>query len=149
MSKLSKHAILLVLSLLIFIMFIGCSNKQNSKNTFNIEEFANQMKAKNYKFEVKDVEKDFLPTTRKRMIIDKEAIDIYVYNSNKEVENDAKRIDVGGCEYSDGNKSVNVSWASYPHFYKKGNIIVQYIGKNEKIISDLKEIFEEQFAGYK
>lgn len=92
MSKLSKHARLLVLSLLIFIMFIGCSSKQNSKNTFNIEQFSNQMKSKNYKFQLKDVEKDFLPTTRKRMIIDKEAIDIYLYNSNKEVEMTQKEL---------------------------------------------------------
>lgn len=149
MRKLSKYAILLFLSLLMFSMFISCSNKKNSKNTFDIEQFANQMKAKNYKFELKDVEKDFLPTTKKRMIIDKEAIDIYLYNSNKEVENDAKRIDDGGSMYSNGIKSVNVSWVSYPHFYKKGNIIVQYVGENKKIISDLKEILGEQFAGYK
>jgi hypothetical protein len=77
-------------------MFMGCSNKQNSNNTFDIDQFVNQMKAKNYKFELKDVEKDFLPTTRKRMIIGRQAIDIYLYNSNKEVENDAKRIDDGG-----------------------------------------------------
>ncbi|NMM63026.1 hypothetical protein HBE96_09990 [Clostridium sp. P21] len=149
MEKLSKCAIIFILSSVIFTMFITYSNKQNSKNTLDMDQFVNLMKAKSYKFELKDVEKDFLPTTRKRMIIDKEAINIYLYNSNKEVENDAKRIDDGGCEYSDGTKSINVSWTSYPHFYKKGSIIVQYVGKNEKVISDLKDIFGEQFAGYK
>lgn len=149
MTKLSKYAILIVFILPIFITLIGCSNKQKPKNTFGIEQFVNQMKAKNYKFELKDEEKDFLPTTRKRMILNKEAIDIYLYNSNKEAEDDAKRIDNGGCEYSDGTKSINVSWVSYPHFYKKGNIIVQYIGENQKIIADLKDIFGDQFAGYK
>lgn len=149
MRKLSKHIILFVLSSLMFTLFIGCGNEQKPKDTFGVEQFANQMKAKNYKFEMKDVEKDFLPTTRKRMILDKEAIDIYLYNSNKEAENDAKRIDDGGFGYDNGTKSIKVSWVSYPHFYKKGNIIVQYVGQNEKIISDLKDIFGEQFAGYK
>jgi hypothetical protein len=149
MEKLSKCAIIFILSSVIFTIFIACSNKQSSKNTLDMDQFVNLMKAKNYKFELKDVEKDFLPTTRKRILLGKEAIDIYLYNSNKEVENDAKRIDDGGCEYSDGTKSINVSWASYPHFYKKGNIIVQYVGKNEKVISDLKDIFGEQFVGYK
>jgi len=37
---------------------------------------------------------------------------------------------------------------SFPHFYKKGNIVVQYIEEDEKIISDLKDILGEQFAGY-
>lgn len=149
MGKLSKHAILLVLSLLIFTLFIGYSNKQNSKNTFDIEEFTSEIKVKGYAFELKDVEKDFLPTTRKRMIIGKEAINIYLYKSNNEMENDAKRIDNDGCEYSNGTKSINVSWVSYPYFYKKGNIIIQYVGENEKIISDLNDILGEQFAGYK
>ena len=149
MKKLSKYIILLVLCLLIFTMLIGCGSKNDSENTFNIEQFANEMKAKNYKFTLEDVEKDFLPTTRKRMIIDTESIDIYLYNSNKEVENDAKRIDADGGGYSDSTKSVKVSWTSYPHFYKRGNIIVQYVGVNEKIISDLKDILGEQFAGYK
>lgn len=75
MRKLSKHAILLPFSLLIFTMFIGCSNKQNSKNSFDIEEFENQMKAKKYKFELKEIEKDFLPATRKITLIDKEVIE--------------------------------------------------------------------------
>jgi hypothetical protein len=42
-----------------------------------------------------------------------------------------------------------VSWVSYPHFYKKGCLIVQYVGKNENIISDIEDILGEQFAGFK
>jgi len=43
---------------------------------------------------------------------------------------------------------MKVDWVSFPHFYKKGSIIVQYIGEDEKMISDLKDIFGDQFAGY-
>lgn len=149
MEKLSKHGILLILLLLIFTIFIGCSNKQNSKNTFDIEQFANEMKCKNYKFELKDVGKDFLTTTRKRMIIGNEALDIYLYSNNKKMEDEAKFIDSDGSGYSNGAKSIQVEWVATPHFYKRGCIIVQYVGKNEKIISDLKNILGEQFAGYK
>ena len=44
------------------------------------------MKKKGYSYEIIDVAKDFIPTIRKRMIIDDEAIDIYLFNSNKEME---------------------------------------------------------------
>lgn len=122
-----------------------------SKIDFGVDEFSKEMKVKNYTFQLKDVSKDhFLPTTRKRMIIDKEVIDIYLYNSNKAMEKDAKGIYDGGYAYSNGTEAVNVSWGvSYTHFYKKGNIIVLYVGENNKIISDLKDIFGEQFQGKK
>lgn len=55
MRKQGNHAILLVLSLIMFTIFIGCSSKQNSQNTFDVEQFANEMKAKNYSFELQDV----------------------------------------------------------------------------------------------
>lgn len=149
MRKLNINTVLLFLSILMINILIGCSNEEIEKNTFNIDQFASEMKIKGYELELKDVERDFLPTTRKRMIIGKEALDIYLFGSNKKMEDDAERIDSGGCGYSNGNKSIKVSWVSYPHFYKRGNIIVQYVGENEKIISDLIDIFGEQFAGYK
>lgn len=146
MWKLDNRILSLILIFLI-TMFMGCSSQDNSKNTFNLEQFQNEMKARNYNYEIKDVSQDFLPTTRKRMTINNKVIDIYLFSSNKNMENEARHIDSGGCEYDNGSKAINVSWVSYPHFYKKGNIIVQYIGDDKKIMSDLKDILGEQFAG--
>lgn len=146
MSVLGKYIISLFLLLLIFTMFVGCSIKSNSNDTFGIEQFQNEMKAKNYNFAIKDVEKDFLPTTRKRMIIGNEALDIYIYSSNQKMEKDAKLIDSDGGGYHNGTKSIKVDWVSPPNFYKRGKIIVQYTGGNEKIINDLKNILGKQFT---
>lgn len=172
MRKLEKHIILLALlafittmflgytsqdntkyifgiALLAFIatMFIGYNTQDNIKYTFGIEQFQNEMKLKNYNFELQAVGKDFLPTTRKRMIIGNEALDIYLFSSNKKMENKAKFIDSYGSGYNNGSRAMKVSWIAPPHFYKRGNIIVQYVGGNKKITSDLKSIFGEQFAG--
>jgi hypothetical protein len=149
MKKIENRIILLALSLLMLTILIGCSSQNNLKDTFGIEQFQNEMKSKNYNFEIQDVGKDFLPTTRKRMIIGDEAIDIYLFSNDEEMENEAKHIDRDGCGYNNGSKAVSVDWISYPHFYKEGNIVVQYVGENEKIISDLKDILGEQFAGWK
>lgn len=149
MSKPSKHIILLILLLLLLTVLITYVQKTNSKNTFSIEKFQSEMKAKNYNFEMKDVEESFLPTKRKRMIIGNEALDIYVFSSNKKMENEARCITNDGFGYRNSSKGVDVEWVSIPHFYKKGSIIVQYIGENGRIISDLKDILGEQFAGEK
>jgi hypothetical protein len=148
MRKMENHILLLVLSLFMLAILMGCSSNK-LKDIFGIEQFQSEMQAKNYKFEVKDAEKDFLPTTRKRMIIGDETLDIYLFDDNIDMENEAKYIDGDGSVYSSGSKSMKVRWISSPHFYKRGNIIVQYIGTNEKIISDLKDILGEQFAGRK
>lgn len=148
MIKSIRRLILITLSLLILTTFIGCDNKESSKSTFGIEQFTKQMKAKNYSFKVENVPKDhFLPTTRRMMVIDKESIFIFLYANDKEAKADSKRVDAVGCGYNNGHDAINVSWTSTPHFYRKGSMIVQYVGTNEKIISDLKDIMGRQFAG--
>lgn len=137
-----------MITLFIAIMLLGCSRESSSQNTFNIGQFENAMKNKGYSYEIIDVSQDFLPTTRKRMIIDDEAIDLYLFDSHTKMEEEASYIDRGGCSYRNGSESVEVSWVSFPHFYKKGSLIVLYVGEDGNIISDLEDVFGEQFAGY-
>lgn len=139
-----------IVSIIIFIiMLTGCSSEHNSKNYYNLERFESDMKDKGYNYEVKDVSKDFLPTRRKRLIFDDIALDIYIFKSTKNMESEASNINNDGFIYNNGSKLVNVSWISIPHFYKKGTLIVQYVGENVNIISDLNDILGEPFAGQK
>lgn len=82
-------------------------------------------------------------------LADKTVINIYVFSSKAEMEKEAKCLDSTGNVYKTSSAETNIDWVSYPHFYKKGTIIVQYLGEDEKIQSDLKNILGEQFAGYK
>lgn len=148
MIKSIRQIILLTLSLLILITFIAWYNKESSKSTFDIDQFAKQMKAKNYSFKIENVPKDhFLPSNRKMMVMDKESVFIFLYANDKEAKADSKRVDPIGCSYTSAHDSVQVSWSLEPHFYRKGAIIVQYAGSNKKIISDLNDIMGKQFAG--
>ncbi len=129
-------------------ILIGCK-KQTDSESYNIEQFETAMTEKGYEFEIQEVEQDFLPTTRKRMLLDNDiALDIYLFINNSKMEKEASRIDSDGSGYDGPLNKVKVSWVSVPHFFKKGTIIVQYIGEDETIISTLKEILGEQFAGY-
>jgi membrane-associated protease RseP (regulator of RpoE activity) len=40
-----------------------------------------------------------------------------------------------------------ISWVNTPHFFKKGGLIVLYVGKNQSILDALKKTLGEQFAG--
>lgn len=141
----SIHSIAVtIIALFMVTELVSCSRDTNSPNTFNMELFENAMNVKGYNYEIKDVEQDFLPTTRKRMIIDDKVIDIYLFSNDNEMEHEASHIDSGGYSY---NNSSNVSWVSIPHFYKKGSLIVEYVGEDENIMSDLPDILGEEFAG--
>lgn len=125
----------------IVIMLAGCSN---GNSNYNLEQFKNDMKNKGYNFEIQDNQNfHFIPTTSKRMLFDDIALDIYVFKSNKKMEKEASNIESDGS----GLNGVQVGWVSFPHFYKKGELIVQYIGEDKNIISDLENILGEQFAG--
>ncbi|AQR96238.1 hypothetical protein [Clostridium saccharoperbutylacetonicum] len=135
-------------------MNTNSSMSENDKKVTTVDDLINLLKEKGYKLEVKDVNAEFLPSTRKIITIGNEQIIVYAYNSNKEMEKDSANIDKDGFGYTitelwGEQKPKSASWSSYPHFYKKGNIIVQYVGKNEEVIFNLKSILGEQFAGIK
>lgn len=62
------------------------------------------------------------------------------------MENNAKYISLDGSSFCNGKESLEIDWISKPHFYKKESIIVNYVGEDEKILDDLKDIFGTQFT---
>lgn len=132
----------------IFIGLISCQNKEAKNTDFTIDNFIDEMNSKGYDLKVKDVEKDLLSGIRKRAYNDNLVFDVYLYKNNKSMENDSKNLSDDGSRYENSTSSVVVDWPNAPHFYKKGNIVVQYIGEDKKIISDLQNILGQQFAGY-
>ena len=125
---------------------------------FTIDKFVGVMKTKVGNVNVEDEPSfsDFLPDAkRKKITIDDEEIYAYIYSSNEGMEKAALSIYSDGEGYistSDNGETIPIDtnwWYRSTHFYKKGNIIVQYVGRNQKTISYLKDIFGEQFAGDK
>jgi hypothetical protein len=117
------------------------------KEDYGVEQFVTEMRTRGYDGEVMDIPKDqmkFLSSKKKNLMVGSEFITIYIYRNNFLLEKDADKQQPDGSGLKQG---IEIEWASYPHFYKKGKIIVQYIGNNEKIISDLKNVMEYQFAG--
>jgi hypothetical protein len=148
MGRLGRYILVLGAVLLLINLFTGCSKEKDDQSAYDLERFEIAIKDKGYVYEIEDAQQDFLPTTRKRMIFNQEVLDIYLFDNDQKVEKEADNIDSSGCGYDNGSTAIKVSWVSYPHFYKKGSLIIQYIGEEENLISDLEDILGEQFAGY-
>ena len=138
--------IFLILLLVSILLLFGCS-EEISETSYN--DLITSLNNMNFKVTVEDVEKSILQGQRKRLTIkDNENISVYIYKSDKEMEKDASYVSEDGCSYNNGNEAINISWVSYPHFFKKDNIIVLYVGDDLEVINALKKIMGSQFSGF-
>ena len=150
MSLHKKIGLVLAVSLILLTAFMLLFDGLRNTNVFGIEEFSREMKLRGYHGAMQEVTLGFLSTNNsKRLMVGNEAIDIYLYEGKRSMERDAQRISPDGSGYGTWIRNTHVSWVSEPHFFKKGKIIVQYVGINNGVISDLEDILGEQFAGSK
>lgn len=157
-----KRLIVLIFTLTIGISLLGCTkisyqqpsterNKsQNSELSItkiqNTEELINFLKKSNSNLKYsKEDNSWFLSGSLTIADFDGDTIGIYEYKNNQEMEQDAKNISSDG--YMIGNSFVE--WVAKPHFYKSGNIIVNYIGDNKEMIKKIEKLMGQQFAGGK
>lgn len=160
MKKLRQLLILGLLAIVSLIGGIGCNSVEKSESGFDLEQFENEIKSKGYEYKRQDLQEGLLTPIsqyihlndsviidgKQVMLYDRDVI-IYSYEDNEEMEKEASTINKDASEISRSGNKILADWSKTPHFYKKGKIIVQYVGDDEKIISDLKEIMGEQFAG--
>ena len=148
MRKLSK---ILILGLLVTVTLIGCNSVEKSDGEFNLEQFKNELNSKNYDFEIiKNSSKDNTFGNKEDyfMMIDSDnTINVYIYEDNMQMEEYSEYIADDGCSYNKKGDEIVISWVNVPHFYKKGNMIINYVGTDKNILEDLNDIFGEQFAG--
>jgi hypothetical protein len=141
-----KKIVLILLAFVTTISLSGCS-KQISDTAYN--DLITNLEKMDYNVIEEDVEEDILQGQRKWLTINEnENISIYLYESSEKMEEDASYIHEGGTSYNNGKNAIEISWVSYPHFFKDDNIIVLYVGEDLEIINALKEIIGLQFAGY-
>lgn len=141
-----KRVIPILLLSLITLSLLGCKN-EIPEEAYN--HFITRMEEMNFNVKAEDAGKDILEGERKWVTVNEtENISVYLYEDNRSMEKDSSYIDEGGTGYHNGRNSVEVSWVSYPHFYKTENIIVLYVGEDSDVINAIEEIIGKQFAGY-
>ena len=72
-----------------------------------------------------------------------ENVQVFRYPSARAAEAEAKKVDAGGT-------SVGTSaamWVGPPHFFKKGRLVVLYVGADAGVLKALVAVLGPQFAG--
>jgi hypothetical protein len=72
-----------------------------------------------------------------------EAVQIYQYAHETETEAQAAQVSPSG---STAGTSM-MHWTGPPHFYKRGRLLVLYIGDNHQVLKALEDVLGQQFAG--
>jgi hypothetical protein len=79
-------------------------------------------------------------------------VDAYEYATTSAAQADAGRVSSNGSTFRVdsgpyGSSVVNVDWDAPPHHYRRGRVIVSYIGDDRAIIGLLTAVLGLQFAG--
>jgi len=161
MKKLGKLLILGLAVMIAVVGIVGCNSVEKSDNEFDLEQFEIKMKSKGYEYQRQDLEggllatksqymhlKDNLMIDGKQVILYDTEIIVYSYENSEEMEENASIVNED-ASIVNKEQPIEIEWPKDPHFYKKGKIIVQYIGEDEEIITDLSEIMGKQFSGIK
>ena len=140
-----KNVTILILFMLTLTM-LACA-KEIPEDTY--VDFMTQLEEMDFSVTAEDTDKDILQGERRWLTVNEtEHITVYLYESGSAMEKDASFIDEGGTGYHRGNDSVEISWVSYPHFYKADNLIILYVGEDVGILHALEDMLGEPFAGY-
>ena len=134
--------------LVTFITLTSCSKKP-SVDGVEYSKFLNLLTDSGFQYTEGELDdSSFLSVSRKPILIGDGIISIYEYESNEEMEKDSRYIGQDGYSISCPGKSVDIDWVSRPHFFKKGTLIINYVGEDEQILKFLNENYGAQFAGY-
>jgi hypothetical protein len=76
--------------------------------------------------------------------INNHIISIYEFKSREEVNEHVKKVSIDGKNIDDFGI---VEWAGQPHFFRKDNLIILYVGNDGEILSALQKVAGDQFAG--
>ena len=132
------------------IFLISSCAKETKENVSDYTAFLRLLSESGFQYiEVEADTPGFLAVERKPIIIENDIIiNIYEYNTAEEMEKDAVYINKNGHEINFPDRIVYLEWASIPHFYKKGTLIINYVGENELMLNFLTKNFGVEFAGY-
>ncbi|MGO1470417.1 MAG: hypothetical protein ACTHW2_10390 [Tissierella sp.] len=151
-----KKIVLFILLVFITISQYGCT-KDDSYNGYKepIEENQYKMLIKNledrdFNVEEKDgnnLEDHILRGKPKWIKIKGDHIYIYLYEDNEKMEADISNLSEDGFTYSNNEKGITMDWIYPPHYFKKENMVVLYVGEDMEIINALEDILGSKFIG--
>jgi len=72
-----------------------------------------------------------------------EGVQVFEYSDATAAEAEATLVSSSGS----GVGTTKIHWVGPPHFFRKGRLIVLYVGDNGKVLKALEAVLGSQFAG--
>ncbi len=90
-----------------------------------------------------DISQPFFSVKGRGISVNGENVQVFVYASESAAEAEAKLVSPDGGSVG----TSMMSWMAPPHFYRKGELIALYVGREQAVIDALVAILGPQFAG--
>ncbi|MCA1620505.1 MAG: hypothetical protein LC795_14590 [Acidobacteria bacterium] len=105
---------------------------------------AEALKARGLKVEpAGGVTQPFFSVEGRAFDVEGENVQVFRYPTEAAARKEAAGVSPDGS----GTATSMVSWVGTPHFYRKGRLIVLYVGDNPKVLGALSGALGAQFAG--
>ncbi|MCI0696156.1 hypothetical protein L0337_29660 [candidate division KSB1 bacterium] len=134
-----------VIMLIVLAMWLmNCSHQQPSiwdgGSVVDYRSLVEGLRAAGHSVEpvVEEISQPFFSVKGRRLIVDGESVQVFEYENNAAAETEAALIPPA---------NMRILWAVTPHFYKKGKLIVLYVGDQTAITETLIALVGPQFAG--
>lgn len=90
-----------------------------------------------------DVSQPFFSVAGQALTVGGENIQVFQYRTAEAARKEAARVSPDGSSVG----TSMMSWVSTPHFYRKDNLIVLYVGEKEEVLRALQSALGARFAG--
>lgn len=85
----------------------------------------------------------FFSVNARRLLVNGEDVQVFEYPDDKAAEQEAARVGPTGSPIG----TTQVLWIAPPRFYRKGRLIVLYVGKTGEVVRSLEAILGPPFVG--
>ncbi|MEK6244154.1 MAG: hypothetical protein AABM33_06600 [Pseudomonadota bacterium] len=90
-----------------------------------------------------EVDQPFFSVTGMMIKVRGEDVQVFEYSDATAADAQAALVSPSGSAVG----TTKIHWVGPPHFFKKGRLIVLYVGDNEKVLSALEAVLGRLFAG--
>jgi hypothetical protein len=126
------------------LILTACGGGSVSAQGYGSEEFLKELREKGVQAESgESIEQAFFSVIGTTVDLNGESVQVFEYDSAETMESDAVLVDADGGTIG----TSMVSWMATPHFFKKGRILVLYVGDNTETLGLLESVLGAQFAG--
>lgn len=126
------------------LILSACGGQPASAQGYGTAEFLEELREKGAEAQSgESVEQAFFSVIGTMINLNGESVQVFEYDSAETMESDAVLVDADGGSIG----TSMVSWVAAPHFYKKGRILVLYVGDNAETLGLLESVLGAQFAG--